>query len=66
MGIHSHACWPCLGKRKYVLPGLKSLVGKLRSWFPGLIDEERSGLLQRLLVESRVRESGKLLTYKLE
>lgn len=44
---------------------LKGLAGKLKSWFPTLTEEERSGLVQRLLTESRVCDSNKVLTYNL-
>lgn len=54
-----------LRKEKARPAKLKGLLGKLKSWFPSLTDEERSGLVQRLLAESRVCESGKLLTYNL-
>jgi hypothetical protein len=43
----------------------KGLAGRVKSWFPGLTEEERLVLLQRLFKESRVRESEKLLIYDL-
>ncbi len=43
----------------------RGLAGKVRSWFPHLKEDERLALVQRLLAESLVQESGKLLTYNL-
>jgi hypothetical protein len=43
----------------------KSLLGKVKSWFPRLTEDERLALIQRLFDESRVRESEKLLVYDL-
>lgn len=54
-----------LRKEKALPTKLKGLAGKLKSWFPGLTEEERANLFKRLVTESRVRESGKLLTYNL-
>lgn len=54
-----------LRKEKALPTKLKGLAGKLKSWFPGLTEEERAGLVKRLVTESRVRESGKLLSYNL-
>ena len=44
---------------------LKSLTGKLKSWFPRLTEVERLALIQRLFDESHVGESEKLLAYDL-
>jgi hypothetical protein len=44
---------------------LKSLTGKLKSWFPHLTEVERLTLIQRLFDESHVGESEKLLAYDL-
>lgn len=41
----------------------KGLVGKVKSWFPKLTEDMRSGLVQRLFDESHVRESEKDLIY---
>lgn len=54
-----------LKKEKALPTKPKGLAGKVRSWFPRLTDGERLVLVQRLFKESRVRESGKLLTYNL-
>jgi hypothetical protein len=43
----------------------KGLAGKVKSWFPDLTEDERLALIQRLLDESLVRESEKVLTYDL-
>jgi PIN domain len=43
----------------------KALGNKVKSWFPGLTEELRLALIQRLFDESRVRDSGKSLTYDL-
>lgn len=56
-----------LSKDKSRPTKLKALAGKLKSWFPNLTEEERTGLVQRLFTEARVSESeaGKVLTYNL-
>lgn len=41
----------------------KGLAGKVKSWFPKLTEDMRSGLVQRLFDESYVRESEKALIY---
>lgn len=43
----------------------KGLAGKVKNWFPHLMEDERLALIQRLLDESLVRESEKALTYDL-
>jgi len=43
----------------------KGLAGKVKSWFPGLTEDARLALIQRLFDESRVRESEKVLTFDL-
>jgi hypothetical protein len=43
----------------------KGLVGKVRSWFPRLSEEERTALVNRLFQESTVTESEGELTYNL-
>lgn len=54
-----------LGKEKTRPARRKSLVGKVKNWFPHLTEDERLALIQRLLDESLVRESEKVLTYDL-
>jgi len=54
-----------LRKEKNRPAKLKSLAGYVKSSFPSLTAEERSELVQRLLTESRVCDSGKRLTYSL-
>jgi hypothetical protein len=41
----------------------KGLAGKVKSWFPQLMEDARLALIQRLFDESHVRESEKVLTY---
>ena len=43
----------------------KGLVGKVKSWFPQLTEDDRLALIQQLLDKSLVRESEKGLTYDL-
>jgi hypothetical protein len=41
----------------------KGLEGKVKSWFPDLLAEERSALVQRLIEEGFVRESEQGITF---
>jgi hypothetical protein len=43
----------------------KGLAGKVKSWFPHLSENVQQALIERLFEESRIQESGKLLTYHL-
>ncbi len=43
----------------------KGLAGKVKSWFPHLADSARQALVEQLLQESKVRETGTTLTYHL-
>jgi len=54
-----------LKKEKARPSRLKGLVGKVKSWFPRLSEDERLALVQRLIKETRVREVKTLLTYDL-
>lgn len=41
----------------------RGLTGKVKSWFPGLTDDARLALIQRLFDQRSVCESGNVLTY---
>ena len=54
-----------LEKEKSRPTKIKSMTGKVKSWFPKLSDDERQALVKRLFDESLVKESGASLTYSL-
>ncbi len=54
-----------LKKEKTPAARRKGLAGRVKGWFPGLTEEARLALVERLFKESRVRESGKSLIYHL-
>ncbi|MGH8218328.1 MAG: PIN domain-containing protein [Steroidobacteraceae bacterium] len=55
-----------LRKEKSRPSKLKGLMGKVKSWFSKLSDQERDALLERLFSESYVQESGASLIYSLD
>lgn len=61
---HFSRLLPLLKKETPRTAKLKSLAGKVKSWFPNLPDSDRRELIDRLLKESRVRVSENLREYE--